>query len=84
MDFTEIIKHITPEIYQALKYAIEIGKWPDGRALTQEQKELSMQAVIRYEHQQQVNEFDKVGYIDRGHKAEGEVCGDKPALLKWS
>ena len=42
--FLEAIENITPEIYQNLKLAVEIGKWPDGRKLTQEQKELTLQA----------------------------------------
>ena len=47
--FAEMIENITPEIYQSLKLAVEIGKWPDGRKLTQEQKELSLQAMIAWE-----------------------------------
>jgi uncharacterized protein YeaC (DUF1315 family) len=88
MDFDKLINNITPEIYQNLQRAIEIGKWPDGTPLTQEQKELSMQAVIAYDNKF-VSEQERVGYIDRGHKAEGESCGDKPkdedpSPLKWS
>ena len=49
--FNQAIENITPEIYQNLKLAIEIGKWPDGRKLTQEQKELCLQAVIAWELQ---------------------------------
>ena len=49
--FLEAIDNITPEIYASLKLAVEIGKWPDGRKLTQEQKELSLQAMIAWEMQ---------------------------------
>lgn len=76
MEFQKIIEVITPEIYSNLKLAIEIGKWSDGRALTSEQRELCMQAVIAYELKH-VPENERTGYIDRGSKAEGEVCGDK-------
>lgn len=75
MDFKQLISEITPDIYRNLKRAVEIGKWPDGRALTLEQRELSMQAVIAFELQH-VDERDRTGYIDRGAKAEGEVCDD--------
>ncbi|WP_288755829.1 DUF1315 family protein, partial [uncultured Pseudomonas sp.] len=44
--FAQMIENITPEIYESLKLAVEIGKWSDGRKLTAEQKELSLQAVI--------------------------------------
>ena len=43
--FAQMIENITPEIYESLKTAVEIGKWSDGRRLTPEQKELSLQAL---------------------------------------
>ena len=88
MDFQQIINAITPDIYRNLKQAIEIGKWPDGRPLTAEQRELSMQAVIVYEAKF-VDEKERTGYIDRGSKEEGEMCDDdkheddSPQSLKW-
>lgn len=96
MDIEQVINNITPDIHAALKRAIEIGKWPDGRALSPEQRELCMEAVISYEHRF-VEERERVGYIDRGSKAEGDMCGDNPggdnsqgnspddaAPIKWS
>lgn len=84
MDFNKLIDNITPEICAALKRAIEIGKWPDGRALSAEQKALCMEAVISFEHQH-VPESERVGFIDRGSKQDGELCGDdQPTPLKWS
>ena len=49
--FAEMIENITPDIYESLKLAVEIGKWSDGRKLTAEQRELSLQAVIAWEIQ---------------------------------
>ena len=49
--FNEMIQNITPEIYQSLKLAVEIGKWADGNKLTAEQRELSLQAMIAWEVQ---------------------------------
>ena len=89
MDFKQLIENITPQIHSNLKRAIEIGKWPDGRALTQQQKQLCMEAVLNYE-QRFVDETERVGYIDRGSKADGEICDDDnqasndPAPLKWT
>ena len=60
--FAEMIENITPEIYQSLKLAVEIGKWPDGRKLTQEQKELSLQAMIAWEIQN-LPEEERTGYM---------------------
>lgn len=85
MSFQELLQSITPEAYQNLKLAVEIGKWPDGRALSAEQRELCLQAVIVYE-QKNLPEQERTGYIDRGSKAEGEVCDDDhphEQPLKW-
>ncbi|MBA1195035.1 YeaC family protein [Enterobacterales bacterium AW_CKDN230030176-1A_HGKHYDSX7] len=60
--FAQMIENITPEIYESLKTAVELGKWSDGRRLTQEQKELSMQAVIAWELQN-LPEDQRTGYM---------------------
>ena len=60
--FAHMIENITPEIYQSLKTAVEIGKWSDGRKLTAEQKELSLQAVIAWEIQN-LPEEERTGYM---------------------
>jgi uncharacterized protein YeaC (DUF1315 family) len=48
-NLSDLLNNITPDIYQRLKTAVEIGKWPNGIAITSEQRELCMQAVIAYE-----------------------------------
>ncbi len=73
MDFNQLITNITPEIYASLKRAVEIGRWPDGRRLTDEQRQLSLQAVIAWEAKF-LPETERTGYIDRGSKADDEVC----------
>jgi uncharacterized protein YeaC (DUF1315 family) len=90
MDFEQIIATMTPEIHENLKRAIEIGKWPNGVLLTLQQKESCMEAVISYEGKF-LNEEERVGYIDRGHKDDGDVCDTTPTpsvdeekALKWS
>ena len=60
--FAEMIENITPEIYQSLKLAVEIGKWSDGRKLTAEQRELSLQAMIAWEIQN-LPEDQRTGYM---------------------
>ncbi|ENV9336169.1 YeaC family protein [Klebsiella aerogenes] len=49
MDIEQIIASMTPELYQRLATAVELGKWPDGVALTPEQKENSMQLVMLWQ-----------------------------------
>jgi uncharacterized protein YeaC (DUF1315 family) len=49
MEYNQLISQLTPDIYQRLKTAIEIGKWPDGRVLSQAQKASCMEAVLSYQ-----------------------------------
>ena len=48
-NFVEVASSITAEVYESFELAVEIGKWPDGRKLSLEQKELCLQAMIAYE-----------------------------------
>lgn len=68
--FLEMIQNITPDIYQSLKQAMEIGKWPDGRRMTQDQKELTMQAMIAWEIRH-LPEEERTGYMG------GQECASK-------
>ena len=45
----------TPEVYQRLVTAVELGKWPDGVALTPEQKENSLQLVMLWQARHNTN-----------------------------
>lgn len=58
----ELLDSLTPEIYQKLKQAVEIGKWPTGGVVSKEQRELCMQAVIAYE-KKHLSEEEQTGYI---------------------
>lgn len=60
--FIDMIENITADIYQNLKLAVETGKWPDGRKLSQEQKELCLQAMIAWE-MQNLPEEERTGYM---------------------
>lgn len=50
-DFYQQSANLTPALYQAFKYAIETGKWPDGRLVSDKQKATLLEAIIVYEHQ---------------------------------
>ena len=60
--FVEVASTISVEVYESFKLAVEIGKWPDGRKLSQEQKELCLQAMIAYELKH-VPEDQRTGYM---------------------
>lgn len=49
MNLEDLISSMTPEVYQRLATAVELGKWPDGVALTPEQKENSLQLVMLWQ-----------------------------------
>ncbi|EEP97374.1 hypothetical protein yaldo0001_16680 [Yersinia aldovae ATCC 35236] len=49
MELEDLISVMTPEIYQRLMQAVELGKWPDGVVLTPEQKENSLQMVMLWQ-----------------------------------
>ncbi|HZJ93294.1 MAG TPA: DUF1315 family protein [Thiopseudomonas sp.] len=68
--FNDLIQRLTPETYDTLKLAMEIGKWGDGTKLTQEQKELTMQAMILWE-KNNLPEEERTGYLG------GQECGSK-------
>ncbi len=57
----ELIDEITPAIYDNLKTAVELGKWPDGKKLDSQQLENCMQAIILYEARN-VPEQDRTGF----------------------
>lgn len=82
MDYQQLIDTMTPEIYENLKRSVEVGKWPDGRAVTPEQREHAMRAIIAW-GQAHLDESERVGYIDKGHKG-GDVCDDpEETPLSW-
>ncbi|PWC09638.1 DUF1315 domain-containing protein [Brenneria roseae subsp. americana] len=49
MQLDDLIEAMTPEIYQRLATAVELGKWPDGVALSAEQKENCLQMVMMWQ-----------------------------------
>lgn len=83
MDYQQTIDNMSPEIYQRLVRAVEIGKWPDNRVLTPEQRAHAMRAIIAW-GERHLPRQERVGYIDKQQKA-GDLC-DTPleTPLKWS
>ncbi|WP_370299121.1 YeaC family protein [Pontibacterium sp.] len=64
MTYEELIAAMTPEMHASLKQAVELGKWPDGRRLSDEQRDICMRAVIAYDMEKLPPEA-RVGFIDR-------------------
>lgn len=49
MNFEQLISHISPELFQQLQTAVEIGRWPDGSRLNDEQREMLIQALMLWQ-----------------------------------
>ncbi len=82
MDYQQLVDTMTLETYQNLKRSVELGKWPDGKPLSAEQRENTLQTVILW-GEKHLQPHERVGFIDKGQKS-GEVCDD-PAVtpLAW-
>lgn len=62
--FADLIARMDPGIYRNMKTAVELGRWPDGERLSEEQRQWCLQAIIAWEHQH-LPEHERTGYIDR-------------------
>jgi len=65
VSFQQVAQNLTPEVYLNLKQSLQVGKWPDGKELTKEQKVICMEAILTYEVANQIPETERVGYLDR-------------------
>lgn len=68
MNFEQMASSLTPDLYRRLKESVELGKWPNGVALTIEQKELCLEALLTYEIRNRVPETERIGYVPRPKK----------------
>ena len=83
MDLKQLLDSITPEVYESLKRAIELGKWPDGRVLGSGQKELCIQAVIAYDARKPADQ--RTGYVPPKTTACEPTApdDDRPQPIQW-
>lgn len=87
MNFDQLATGMTVDLYRQLKTAVEIGRWPNGEQLTEQQKQISLEAVLRYEIEHLPPE-QRTGYIT---PKIGSHCGSKtdvvdydpPQTLRW-
>ncbi|MFU8783575.1 YeaC family protein [Aliidiomarina sp.] len=49
MQYDDVLRAMTPEIYARMKDAVETGRWPDGQKLTPAQLENAMELVMVYQ-----------------------------------
>ncbi len=82
MDYQQMIRDMSPEIYESMKRALELGRWPDGRAVTPEQRESSMQAVIAW-GEMHLSPEERVGYVKPKPKKGGASESPEETPLSW-
>ena len=68
----ELLQILNPQIVGSLKRAIELGKWPNGVALTEQQRTLCGEAVAHWE-QRHTDLQARVGYVP----PKATPCADK-------
>ena len=78
-DFKEKALQLSPEIYQQFKSSVATGKWPDGRSLTDEQREIVMESIIIYEHAY-LPEEEHVGHITDACKSKSDSSNDTQTI----
>ncbi|HHQ4735597.1 YeaC family protein [Aeromonas veronii] len=75
-EFLQAIRQMPEEVYERLKTAVELGKWPDGKPLTDEQKATSLQAVMAW----QSMHLDNPEHMNIGR--DGEIVMKSKSELK--
>lgn len=80
MTYEQLLDSMTHEIYSNMRKAIELGRWPNGIQLTQSQREISLRAIIAYEHRQNIPNEQRVGYLQAGQCASATEVS--PLIIK--
>lgn len=74
MHHEQLVASMTPELYERLREAVETGRWSDGNALTEQQREDTLALVMLYQarHLDQTEPFSigKNGSVVQKSKAE--------------
>lgn len=93
MDIEQIIASMTPELYQRLATAVELGKWPDGVALTPNKRKqhaagdvvagAQQHGCAAYDHRHQRSDGDEEQTaIERGFRNRAEAdCDVQTAVI---
>ncbi len=78
--YCQSVLQMDRKTYDRLVEALAIGRWPDGRGLSDDQRQSAMRAVITWGELHLAPE-ERVGFIDKGSKAS--LVRDDAAPLNW-
>lgn len=82
MDYVQAIDSLSPEVFQRLQRAVELGKWPDGRVLTPEQRANAMQAVIAWS-ERHLAASQRIGFVNTPPAADSSCDVPQEQPLNW-
>ncbi len=82
MSYQQTIDELSPEVYQRLVRAVELGKWPDGKVLTSEQRAHAMAAIIAW-GERHLPERERVGFLEKKQEAAAPCDTSSETPLKW-
>ncbi|WP_299596256.1 DUF1315 family protein [uncultured Microbulbifer sp.] len=78
----DLLKILNPQIVGSLKRAIELGKWPNGVTLTEQQKSLCGEAIAHWEQRHAAPE-SRAGYVPPKATPCGEKHEHEDQALTW-
>lgn len=85
MDFTALVRAMTPDTYEKLAEAVATGRWADGNLLSTAQREHSLQLVMAYQAQvlksEQLFTIGADGQMIQKSKAELKKQFDTPSSI---
>ena len=82
MTLDELIDSMTPQIYENMKQAIELGRWPDGRKLDAEQRAHCMEAAILFEQKTGMPAEKRIGYMESACKSKSSDDDEQPLNIQ--
>lgn len=82
MQLTDFLEQMTPDLYQVLKQSVELGRWPNGHQLSEQEREASLQALIAWEFEH-LPEEQRTGYMPVSCKSSQAKPDDEPSILRF-
>jgi len=78
--FDAIARNMSAEVYENMRRAVELGRWPDGRNLSAQQRETCLQAIIAWEAMH-LPEQQRSGYMP-GSDCSSKAQDEQPVSLR--
>lgn len=95
-DFNQrLIANMSPDVYRRMQQCVETGRWLDGNVMTQEQRDVALQAVMLYqatcersEQHMTVNAQGEVVYKSKqqlqNEFSQPDTIADQATIAKFS